>query len=347
VGSRSARWQSRHFATVTLPGCTNTEALWFAPGHCGDLVADCGTRLWIVRFDESRRKEDGRDTERSDHATLVRRALREIQQGNLDKVVISRRRTVSTPADFDVDPVVAQLGVRYKESFRYAFRSLDDDEQLWIGATPELLLRKRGSRFTSVALAGTVEIGQESRWTAKERLEQQYVIDDIRARLDIVGAKHVLVAPTATVLHGRVAHLRSTIDFTFDGDGRQVVDALHPTAACAGLPRDRALDFIRRYETFDRGFYSGYALVERPNGDFDAYVLLRCMTVHGDRISFYAGGGITEGSLPELEWRETELKMRTMSSVIDAVSRADVGEWSADYQPSAPASCSRVSVRAS
>ena len=97
-----------------------------------------------------------------------------------------------------------------------------------------------------------------------------------------------------------------------------VLEALHPTPAVCGLPRDAALEFLGEKEPFERGWYAG------PVGWFDldgngVFVpALRCAVVQDLRWRLFAGAGIVEGSDPGLEWDETSIKFEPMLRALAA-----------------------------
>lgn len=55
------------------------------------------------------------------------------------------------------------------------------------------------------------------------------------------------------------------------------------------------------------------------NNDLRLFVNLRCMEVCEEQLMLYAGGGITEKSVPEKEWDETIQKANTLLSVINDI----------------------------
>jgi isochorismate synthase len=103
-----------------------------------------------------------------------------------------------------------------------------------------------------------------------------------------------------------------------------VVQKLHPTPAVCGVPKRKALRFIKENEGYDRMFYTGF--LGELNKDFtqdnpdttDLYVNLRCMKIKNQTAELYMGCGITQNSIPEKEYAETVNKSHTMKAVIQA-----------------------------
>ena len=98
----------------------------------------------------------------------------------------------------------------------------------------------------------------------------------------------------------------------------EFVARLHPTPAVAGWPRAEALDWIAQVEPGERGWYAGGVGWMNESGDGDFAVGIRSIAIRGEEARVFAGAGIVEGSDPEQEWNETEIKMKGM---LDAIAR--------------------------
>ena len=96
----------------------------------------------------------------------------------------------------------------------------------------------------------------------------------------------------------------------------ELLEALHPTPAVCGSPKDEAMNLIRKLEEKDREYYCGIVGPARIRGSTNLFVNLRCMRVFEDKIRLHAGGGITKDSDPEAEWMETENKCQTMLDLL-------------------------------
>ena len=192
----------------------------------------------------------------------------------------------------------------------------------WIGATPELLCSGSRNRWRTMALAGTracAGVDSCERWNDKNLEEQAMVADYIRELLARFCADVQEKGPY-TVHAGRLCHLRT--DFFFRplslGDTAAIVEALHPTPAVCGLPKDQACAFIRETEPHDRRYYTGYLGWWGGSAEASLYVNLRCMEMERGRAILHAGGGILAASELGSEWRETCNKMGTMLALLRA-----------------------------
>ncbi len=255
----------------------------------------------------------------------VEKSVQAIQNQAFNKVVLSRQKVEQLPSNFDVIATFERLC----EVYPHAFVSLVSIPEVgvWLGASPEILvsLDKNGI-FRTVSLAGTQHRSvkmdiREARWSQKEIEEQalvsRYIINcfkKIRLReFEEVGPK--------TVVAGNLLHLRT--DFKVDTKAVHfpelatvMTELLHPTSAVCGMPKEEALKFIQTYENYDRELYSGFLGPVNIQDETRLFVNLRCMQIFENQGIFYAGAGITEDSIPEKEWQETELKCQTLSKLI-------------------------------
>ena len=269
--------------------------------------------------------------ERAKHLNLVASGIDFINQGEVTKVVLSRKEILDLN-EFDPALVFEKLLLKYPGAFVYLW--FHPDIGLWAGATPETLLRTKGKNFETMALAGT-RLWQGSKeviWGEKERVEQQIVTDQITGALkglDLeVGHPHSKKA--GNLLH-ICTHIKGEMDL--ESDLGILIRKLHPTAAVCGLPKNKAKEFILSNEGYDRGFYTGFigelnfrgdASIQSSNQtdtDMEShlFVNLRCMQIILEpttKAVLFMGGGITRESIPQQEWEETLEKSKVMKSVL-------------------------------
>ena len=121
-----------------------------------------------------------------------------------------------------------------------------------------------------------------------------------------------------TARAGQLVHLRTDFQFGLKKTSElgNLLDALHPTPAVCGMPKDKAYDFIIENEGYDRKYYSGIIGWLNPEGHTTLYVNLRCLNIDGNYATLYAGGGILPSSDANSEWEETQHKMKTIKLVI-------------------------------
>jgi isochorismate synthase len=262
-----------------------------------------------------------------EYPKMVRQALDAIERGQVDKLVVARAADLEPP--FDLIGVLATLRERYPGCVTFAFRF---GQEVFIGATPELLVRVRHGRLQTAAVAGTAPrgegfeedhaLGMSLLSSEKDRREHGYVYGEIRARLAKAGV-HLddLRAPEILKLAG-LQHLwtRITGDVPDGTSLLGIVGALHPTPAVAGLPVDVSRRWLIDHENLDRGWYAGPIGFLDSSGDGEFHVALRSAHIDSDRARLFAGAGVVAGSKPERELAETELKFQAVGRAVRAAS---------------------------
>ena len=251
---------------------------------------------------------------------LIEETISSISEGALSKVIISRQIPVKR-TDVSLGETFLQLQGQTPNAFTYLVNL--PVAGIWMGATPEVLIKSDGNRFETVSLAGTQVRkpgNEEYYWSTKDIEEQAFVsryMLDVFFNFDIHQYK--TIGPE-TMESGKVAHLKTSFFFPADKISHcmgNFIANLHPTPAVCGLPKDLAAEFILKNEAHERKYYTGYLGPWRLNQQVTLFVNLRCMEITHKEYILYAGGGITSHSIPEKEWDETNQKAKTLLSVID------------------------------
>lgn len=254
---------------------------------------------------------------------LVEKGIKAIEEGTFEKVVLSRKET-SEQKNFQFLEVYKKILLAYPMAFRYCW--FHPEIGMWLGATPEQLLKVEDSKFKTVALAGTqkFQADTEAIWEEKEKQEQQFVTDFIVSSLELEVTSLSITEPY-TFQAGTIVHLKTDINGVLktDFDLKKILHVLHPTPAVCGLPKAAAKDFILKNEGYDRKFYAGFLgelngnVLKNQNKDSDLFVNLRCMEIQQNQIHLYIGCGITKDSNAEKEYFETANKAMTMKRILD------------------------------
>ena len=262
---------------------------------------------------------------RAEWTKSVRRILADIDAGEVRKVVLARELVVEAAGRFDRRVILDRLRRSHPSCFTYAAGD-------FVGASPELLIRRRGTDVSSCPMAGTVRRGETPeedealvaglRRSVKEAEEHRLLVEAVVSALAPVcagppsaGEPDVIRFPTVSHLATRVSGvLRNPVPSALALAGR-----LHPTPAVGGLPRPEALAAIADLEGFDRGLYAGPVGWVDANGDGEWAVALRGAQLDGPRARLVAGAGIVAGSDPDAEWAETEAKLRPRLAAVGAL----------------------------
>ena len=239
---------------------------------------------------------------------LVKKALEKMREDNFEKVVLARSDSHNLPDAFRLKTFFEKLCKTYTNAFVYC---ISLEKEIWIGATPEVFLKKEDNLFLTFALAGTRPLNPPLLFGEKEKEEQHYVKKYIVDLLKKQNVQPIEISETAELNTGNLKHLITEIRFTTK-DPLDFICQLHPTPAVCGEPVNKAEKFIDENENLDREYYSGFLGPVFKRGDFSFWVNLRCAKIDNGQITFYAGAGITKDSSPEAEWHETENKMDTL-----------------------------------
>ena len=214
--------------------------------------------------------------------------------------------------------IFLSLTQRFPDAFVYLWHIAGEDD-VWVGATPELLLSLDGKQLCTMALAGTRAAGTAGGWDDKNIAEQRYVADYIADRFSEAGIEPQLL-PTRTLCAGQVEHICTPIEGVAKLGRLQAAELasrLSPTPAVCGIPVDRALKHIAEHELNPRRYYAGYSGPVSEGGDFSLFVTLRCARLLADgKAEVYAGGGLTAASNPDAEWAEAALKASALLKLL-------------------------------
>ncbi len=236
-----------------------------------------------------------------------------IRTGDFEKVVAARHSVIALGAEAAPLDVLQRLETRFPGCTRFA---LWRGNATFLGATPELLVSKRGGTVRSEALAGSTAHGDADRMLAskKEREEHQLVV---QAVLDALGpfCDSLRSAPEPTIRElPNVLHMQTPVDGRLREPTHvlSLVKALHPTPAVGGVPTRDAIEWIAAHEALPRGWYSAPVGWVDANGDGEFFVALRSGLLRDGKAWVYAGAGIMADSDPDAEYAETELKMQAL-----------------------------------
>ena len=252
----------------------------------------------------------------------VDRALEAISSKNIEKVVLARDLKAQVSKDFNINPALRKLEKKFDTCFIYSVAGL-------FGASPELLVKVYNSEFSARVLAGTAgrgtdpgvdqAIGAALNESPKNRAEHKYAIDSLVGSLKAFSEEIAVDQEPFSIALPNLWHLASDVKATLNSDSTslQVVSSLHPSAAVAGTPRDKALAVIEEIENVDRGRYAGPVGWLGADGDGVWAIALRGAQLDNGTLTAFAGCGIVAGSDPEAELDEAVLKFKP---IVDALS---------------------------
>lgn len=257
--------------------------------------------------------ENPKETVKNEYLESVTLISELIQKEEFEKVVFSKVKLVAKGNDFEIEKAFNSLCEKYPKAFVYCVSS--QETGTWMGASPELLIKKENSQYSTVSLAGT-RINSIP-WTNKEKHEQQVVTDYITEKIKPFSGA-ISVSDPYDLQAGKVIHLKSDISFTLKQDNKlwNLLSELNPTPAVCGIPMLKAKELIAKLENHNRELYTGFIGPMGINNHNSIFVNLRNMKICKDNLALFLGGGIMGDSIAINEWEETENKASTLLSIL-------------------------------
>jgi isochorismate synthase len=248
----------------------------------------------------------------------VEAAVARIKAGDFQKTVLSREVTVEAPAAHDVATVYGALRDQFPSCFCFC---VGTPEAAFIGASPELLVRRDGAGISTVALAASTRrsadpavdahLGERMLHSAKDRSEHEFVARRIERSLRPLSVWVEAAKEPAVIQIANIQHLATPIraQLAEPRSAFEVAGRLHPTPAVGGEPRGPALEAIAELEEMDRGWFAAPVGWMDAMDDGEFCVALRSALLRDRVAHLYAGAGIVADSDPAAELAETELKL--------------------------------------
>lgn len=253
----------------------------------------------------------------------ISEAVENILDGDLDKVVLSRRIDITLTKDVSAGNIISKLRDNYPECSIFIFKNANS---LFFGATPELLTRLNKNEIEVEALAGSASrstseeedsrLADELLHSDKNKKEHQFVIDHIKTALSkhcsgIQEKENFSIKKLNNIQH---IHTAVTANLTCENANFKLLKDLFPTPAVSGFPKENSIALIKKLEDFQRGLYAG--ITGWFNFDSAEFVVaIRSALAVKNKVYAYAGCGIIEGSNGEEEYKESELKLIPILSI--------------------------------
>jgi isochorismate synthase len=338
-GAGSAPWSSFEPASMILPEVSLcgqggevflTANAVVAPGDDPDaVVARIEARLAGLRTDPlplldphlTERPEIRSVRPPGDFEATIDAATRRIGDGEMSKVVLAREVTVEAAGAHDPAAIFGALREQFPSCFCFCHGT---PEAAFLGASPELLVRRSGAGASTVALAGSIRrssdpavddhLGEQLLRSDKNRREQRIVAERIVRKLR-PHSVWVQTAPEPEVVKvANIQHLATPIlaQLAESHSAVELAGILHPTPAVGGEPEEAAGIAIDDLERMDRGWYAGPVGWMDATEDGEFCVALRSALLRDREARLFAGVGVVAGSDPAAELEETEVKLQAL-----------------------------------
>jgi len=262
---------------------------------------------------------------------MVEKAKEHIRNGDIFQVVLSNRME----ADFEGSLLDTYRALRTTNPSPYMFYMGGHDIEI-AGASPETLVKLQDKKVFTFPLAGTRPRGRTKKEDdeleqgllsdQKELAEHNMLVDLGRNDLGkICRPGSVNVDRYLSVLRfSHVMHLGSTVsgDVLDDKTGIDAINAVLPAGTLSGAPKIRAMQIINSLENNKRGIYGGAIGYLDFAGNADTCIAIRIAYKKNGKVFVRAGAGIVADSIPEMEHKECENKMK---AILCALERSNGG----------------------
>ena len=339
-GGSSSTWSSLPAASLVLPQvsvCRRggrsflTVNAVVAPGDGVERLGnELSARLAALRVDAPLPLLDPHPTARPEirsarppleFEAAVEGATSRIEVSELSKVVLAREVIVTAAAAHDPAAIFGAMREQFPACFCFCCGT---PEAAFIGASPELLVRRAGAGVSTVALAGSTRrssdpavddhLGEQLLRSDKNRREQRIVTERIVRALR-PHAVWVEAAPEPEIVKvANIQHLATPViaQLAEPHSAIELAGLLHPTPAVGGEPWPEAAATITQLEGMDRGWYAAPVGWMDTAEDGEFCVALRSALLRDREAHLFAGVGVVAGSDPEAELAETEVKLQAL-----------------------------------
>lgn len=256
-----------------------------------------------------------------DFEAVVTAAAERIGGGEMSKVVLAREVTVEAAAAHDPAAIFGALREQFPSCFCFCRGT---PEASFLGASPELLIRRSGAGASTVALAGSTRrssdpavddhLGEQLLSSDKNRREQRIVAERIVRKLRPHAVWVQAAAEPEVIKVANIQHLATPViaQLAESHSAVELAGMLHPTPAVGGEPWPGAANAIAELERMDRGWYAGPVGWMDATEDGEFCVALRSALLRDREAHLYAGVGVVAGSDPAAELAETEIKLQAL-----------------------------------
>lgn len=318
-----ARWHEVSFAIVNWVIDAQSKI-----GEYTQIIWNQFQKLQFAQYNVFYLPDDPQHTDRwkitdtHNFQSTVRSALQSIQNQDYKKLVLAHAIDVHSDVPFQWGRSLHHLRQLHPDCCIFSVGN--GKGQNFIGASPERLLNIHNRRLITDALAGSaprgqtvaedVDLAQRLLNSEKEQREHQLVVEFIAQQLRALGLHPDFAEIPGLLQLSNIQHLHTPIQASIPPHLHplEVVAALHPTPAVAGMPRQTACEQILQYEQFDRSLYAAPLGWVDAQGNAEFIVGIRSALLDGKRARLYAGAGIVAGSDPDREFAEVKLKLQAL-----------------------------------
>ncbi|MEJ2615467.1 MAG: isochorismate synthase [Ignavibacteriaceae bacterium] len=248
------------------------------------------------------------------------------KQGNIKIHKLTGNSPKDNSGELNLDYVIKHFKEQYKECYLFIFHR---GKSSFFGATPERLVKFYSGTLQIEALAGSASRGKTEEEdlileknllnSEKDINEHDFVINHIKDSISGQVEEFTIDKKHSIKKLNNIQHISTSISAKMNSGNTplNIVKELFPTPAVCGIPKEVSLNLIKKFENYYRGLYSGIIGWFNFNDEGEFAVAIRSALTYGNKLIAFAGCGIVEKSDPDLEYEETELKLKPILSIFN------------------------------
>ncbi|MCW8817863.1 MAG: isochorismate synthase [Ignavibacteriaceae bacterium] len=252
------------------------------------------------------------------------KALQILNAGEVDKLVLSRMHgfTLYEPINWTI--LLDKLTQRFNDCYLFFTKR---KSSFFFGSSPEMFLKVSSNIAEVESVAGSAPRGEVFetdqqferllQTSEKNRREHLFVSEFISEILIHYSDNVRIIEEKQIRKLNNIQHLVTRISAELNSKNKlfDLIDSLYPTPAVCGVPKELALNSIRKLEVHDRGLYSGLIGLMNFEGECELAVTIRSALVKNNTVMAFAGAGLVKDSNSDDEFFETNLKLYTILSL--------------------------------
>jgi menaquinone-specific isochorismate synthase len=252
------------------------------------------------------------------------KALKELNAGLVEKLVLSRAYSFILNTTILWNVLLIELFQRFPDCYLFFIKKNDS---VFFGSSPEMFLKVSNNIAEVESVAGSAARGEKSESdfelerslkTSDKNHQEHLIVSQFISNILFRYSDNVRIIEEKQIRKlDNIQHLITRISAELNSNENlfELIDALFPTPALCGVPKELAKELIRKFETHNRGLYSGLVGLMDFNGNCELAVSIRSALVRENKVTAFAGAGLIKNSDPKEEFFETNLKLKTILSL--------------------------------
>jgi len=255
---------------------------------------------------------------------ITTKALKELNAGGVEKLVLSRTYSFKLNTTIIWSILLTELFKRFSDCYLFFIKKNDS---VFFGSSPEMFLKVFDNIAEVESVAGSAARGEKSESdfelerslkTSDKNHQEHLIVSEFISGILFRYSDNVRIIEEKQIRKlDNIQHLITRISAELNSNENlfELIDALFPTPAVCGFPKELAKELIRKFETHNRGLYSGLVGLMDFNGNCELAVSIRSALVRENKVTAFAGAGLIKNSDPKEEFFETNLKLKTILSL--------------------------------